>query len=180
MASKLTVRELCQIALFTAVIAAGAQIAIPLPGGVPFTLQVTTISLAGLVLGPRKGSMATIVYVLLGAAGVPVFAHFTGGIGIVLGPTGGFILSFPLLALVAGLGEQTGKLYWTYAGLATGTAVNLLVGMLYFSLVLGTSLAAAFAVTVAPFIPTSAIMIILLPLLGRGIKATLVAARVGL
>src|SRR5215218_2077423 len=86
------------------VAAVAAQIAIPLPfSPVPFTLQVLAVILSGLLLGPRYGALAQVVYVLLGAVGVPVFAQFSGGLGVVLGPTGGYILSYPLAAAVAGL-----------------------------------------------------------------------------
>ena len=180
MASKLTVRELCQIALFTATIAVCAQIAVPLPGMVPFTLQAWAISLAGLVLGPKNGTIAAIIYVLLGAVGAPVFAQFSGGMGVILRHTGGFILSFPLMALLAGLGERTGKLPFVFAGLVVGTLVNWMVGMLYFSWVLNTSLTAAFAAAVLPFIPSAILRTALLPFVGRAVKAALAAARVGL
>ena len=91
--SSLSVTDLCYIALFTALIAVLAQISIPLPGGVPLTLQTLAVPLAGIVLGPRRGTFSTLLYVLLGAIGIPVFANFTGGLGIVLGVTGGFIIS---------------------------------------------------------------------------------------
>ena len=178
MNSKLTVRELCQIALFAAIIAACAQVAIPLPGMVPFTLQTWAIGLAGLVLGPKNGTLATVVYVLLGAVGAPVFAHFTGGMGVIMRHTGGFILSFPLLSLLAGLGARSGKVSLTFAGLSAGTLLNLLIGMVYFSWVLSTSLTAAFAAAIAPFIPSSILMVILLPFMSKGIKAALEMARV--
>jgi len=145
---------------------------------VPFTLQVTAISLTGLVLGPKSGALATIVYVLLGAVGAPVFAGFSGGMGVIMRYTGGFILSFPLVALLSGFGAQTGKLSWTYAGLVSGTALNLVIGMFYFSWYASASIASSFVLAVAPFIPTSAIMIILVPHFSKAIKAALNAARV--
>ena len=95
--SVLYVKDICYIALFTALIAILAQISIPLPGGVPLTLQTFAVPLAGLVLGSKRGTIATVVYVLLGAVGVPVFSNFTVGLGIVLVLTGGFIVSFPLM-----------------------------------------------------------------------------------
>ena len=82
---KITVSELVQIAVFTAIIAAMAQISIPMPAGVPMTMQTFAIPLAGILLGARKGTIATLVYLLLGAVGLPVFAGFTGGIGILFG-----------------------------------------------------------------------------------------------
>jgi len=177
---KISVQELCQIGVFTAIIVACAQIAIPLPGGVPLTLQTWGISLAGMVLGAKNGAIAAIVYLLLGAVGAPVFASFTGGMGIVLGPTGGFILSFPLMAYLAGWGERKGKVIWLVAGLVAGTAANFAVGMLYLSWVMSVSSAVAFTLAVAPFIPTAIIRVALLPVLGRSIKAVMTKARVGI
>src|SRR5918912_1625773 len=87
-----------------AVTAVAAQIAIPLPfSPVPFTLQVLAVVLSGLLLRSRYGALAQAIYVLVGAVGVPVFAQFSGGLGVVLGPTGGYLLSYPVAAAVAGL-----------------------------------------------------------------------------
>src|SRR5829696_8410278 len=70
-----------------AVTAVAAQIAIPLPFSlVPFTLQVLAVVLSGLLLGPRYGALAQAVYLLVGVAGVPVFAPLEGGPGVILGP----------------------------------------------------------------------------------------------
>jgi biotin transport system substrate-specific component len=91
-----------------AVTAVAAQIAIPLPfSPVPFTLQVLAVILSGLLLGVRHGALAQAVYVLVGAIGVPVFAGFTGGLGHVFGPTGGYLISYPIAAAVAGLAAKT-------------------------------------------------------------------------
>ncbi|HZY66320.1 MAG: biotin transporter BioY [Actinomycetota bacterium] len=89
-------------ALMAAVTAVAAQIIIPL-FPVPFTLQVFAVVLAGLLLGPRYGALAMGIYLLVGAVGVPVFAGFKGGLGIILGPTGGYLVSYPLAAAIAGL-----------------------------------------------------------------------------
>ena len=170
---KISVRELCYIGLFTAVTAICAQISIPLPYGVPFTLQTWAICLAGVVLGTKMGTLSAIIYVLLGAAGVPVFARFTGGINIVLGPTGGFILSFPILALFAGIGESKKQTHWLVAGLVSGTIVNWLAGMMYFSFVLSMNLQTAFTGAVLPFIPSAIIRIIFVTVIGKNIKTRL-------
>ena len=90
--------------MFAAVIAVLAQIAIPLPSGVPVTLQTFAVALTGVVLGAKRGSIATFVYILLGAVGVPVFSGFNGGLGAIVGKTGGFIWGFLFLAFFAGLG----------------------------------------------------------------------------
>jgi biotin transport system substrate-specific component len=86
-----------------AVTAVAAQITIPLPfSPVPFTLQVLAVVLSGLLLGSRYGALAQAVYVLAGAVGVPVFAGFSGGLGVILGPTGGYLVSYPVAAAISG------------------------------------------------------------------------------
>jgi len=89
-----------------AVTAVAAQIAIPL-FPVPFTLQVLAVILSGLLLGVRTGALAQAVYLLVGAVGAPVFAGFTGGLGHIFGPTGGYLISYPIAAAVAGLAAKT-------------------------------------------------------------------------
>ena len=179
MRAKTSIQELCQIGVYTAVIVACAQLPpIPLPGGVPITLQSWAIALGGLLLGPKNGALAALAYVLLGAVGAPVFAGLTGGMSVILRHTGGFILSFPLVALLAGLGARKGKAGWVFAGLIAGTLVNWLVGMVYFSWVLSTTLFYAFSMAVLPFIPTAVLRIILLPVISKGIKTALTRARV--
>ncbi|MCA1688418.1 MAG: biotin transporter BioY [Actinobacteria bacterium] len=91
-----------RVALMAAVTAVAAQIAIPIPP-VPFTLQVLAVILSGLLLGPRYGALAQAVYVLVGAVGVPVFSGFSGGLGVILGPRGGYLISYPIAAAIAGL-----------------------------------------------------------------------------
>ena len=71
--------DLCMIGVVTAVIVIMAQISIPMPLGVPMTMQTFAITLAGIILGSKKGAVASLIYVLLGAVGVPVFANFSGG-----------------------------------------------------------------------------------------------------
>jgi biotin transport system substrate-specific component len=99
---RLSASAITRVALMAAVTAVAAQIAIPTPP-VPFTLQVLAVILSGLLLGPRYGALAQAVYVLVGAVGVPVFSEFSGGLGVILGPTGGYLVSYPIAAAVAGL-----------------------------------------------------------------------------
>ena len=95
--SKFSVRDICYAGLFAAVIAVMAQISIPMPLGVPMTMQTFAITLAAVVLGSKLSAIATLVYLLLGAVGVPVLANFSGGIDKFVGPTGGFLISFHFL-----------------------------------------------------------------------------------
>ena len=102
--SKFSVKSLAHVALFAAVIAVCAWLSVPSP--VPFTMQTFGVFLALLVLGGKHGSLAVLVYVLLGVVGLPVFSGFTGGVGAVLGTGGGYILGFPVAAAVAWLCER--------------------------------------------------------------------------
>jgi len=167
--NKLSIRDLCRIAIFTAFVAICAQIAIPL-GPVPQTLQTWGIMLAGLVLGAKHGTMAIIVYVLLGAAGAPVFAAFNGGIAHIVGPSGGFILSFPIIAAIVGLAPKKDSHLWLFCGIVFALAINFAAGALQFSLVTGNSMAAAFGLVVLPFLPNAAMQIVVLTTAGKRIR----------
>src|SRR5690348_9206838 len=94
------------VLFFTALTAAAAQISVPLPfTQVPLTFQPTVVLLSGIVLGPRLGAMSQILYLAAGIAGLPVFAAspiLAPGAWRLLGPTGGYLLSYPLAAFVAG------------------------------------------------------------------------------
>lgn len=95
--------DMAYIAVFTVLIAICSWISIPTV--IPFTLQTFAVFLAVEVLGGKRGTLAVTLYVLLGAIGVPVFAEFTGGLGIILRNTGGYIIGFILSALVMWLME---------------------------------------------------------------------------
>lgn len=91
-------RSMAYIGLFVALIAICSWIAIPTT--VPFTLQTFAVFLAVGLLGGKRGTLAVVVYLILGMIGLPVFANFQGGLGAVLGPSGGYLLGFVLTALV--------------------------------------------------------------------------------
>lgn len=93
------------MAVFAALIAAFSLTpAIPLGVGVPITLQTLAVSLAGLVLGPWRGFLATLLYVAVGLAGLPVFAQGGAGVATLAMPAAGYLVSFPFMALVSGWG----------------------------------------------------------------------------
>lgn len=97
-------RDIALVAAFAALISASAYIgAIPVgSAGVPITLQTLTVMLAGCVLGPLRGFSAVTLYLALGAVGLPVFAEHSSGIGVFSGPSGGYLLSFPIAAALGG------------------------------------------------------------------------------
>jgi len=104
---RLTTRELATAALFTAILAASALVAIP-AGSVPFTLQVYVVLLTGMVLGPRLGLLSVLAYLALGLV-APVYAGGASGLGALFGPTGGYLFGFIGAALVCGLIAGTGE-----------------------------------------------------------------------
>ena len=100
---KISVRAICFTAMFAAIISALSILEIPTPWGVPFTLQTFAIALCGYVLGKKYGTIATAIYVILGAIGAPVYAGMSAGFGVLFGPTGGYIIGFIFMALFCGL-----------------------------------------------------------------------------
>ena len=80
MKTKYSIQDLCGIAILTAVTAVMAQISIPMPFGVPLTMQTFAVTLAAIILGAKNGMISMMIYILLGAVGVPVFANFGGGL----------------------------------------------------------------------------------------------------
>jgi biotin transport system substrate-specific component len=147
-------------ALFAALIAAGAFIAVPLPfSPVPVVLQNLFAVLAGLVLGPFLGSAAAALYLLAGALGAPVFAGARGGIVHFAGPTGGFLAGYLLAAAVAGViagkprGDRNAPPGRIIPAVIFGFAVVYLPGVLRLKMVLGTGWAGAFSAGCIPFLP---------------------------
>lgn len=111
---KLRTLDIVYIGTFAALIAACSWISVP--SAVPFTLQTMGVFTAVGILGGRRGTLSVLTYILLGAVGVPVFAGFTGGFGIILGSTGGYIVGFLLSALVMWAAEKIlGDKRWVLA-----------------------------------------------------------------
>ncbi len=131
----------------------GANIYIPLIP-VPVTMQTLFVLLGGAVLRGRYGALGQIVYVGLGALGLPVFATHVGGLGILAGPTGGYLYAFlvaPLL--VAALLGRSWSIAWQASVFAAGTLVIFAFGVAHLTLFYTHDLAAALRVGALPFIP---------------------------
>ena len=154
---RLTAKDMALAALFAAVIAVCSWISVP--AAVPFTLQTFGVFAAVLLLGGRRGSLAVAVFLFLGAVGLPVFHSFQGGIAVLLGPTGGYILGFLLAAalfwaVTARFGEGLGALI---PALGLGLAVCYAFGTGWFILVYSRTrgpigVGAALGICVAPFV----------------------------
>lgn len=148
----LTTRELTYAALFTALIAGGALVAIPI-GSVPFTLQVLFVLLAGMLLGPRLAALSVLAYLALGLV-APVYAGGTSGLGVLFGPTGGYLWGFVLAALVTGAVSTHGRTSlarFVAAGLLGVTPIYAL-GAVWLAAQLHMGVGTALATGVAPFV----------------------------
>lgn len=171
--SKMSVRDICYAGLFAAVIAVMAQISIPMPLGVPMTMQTFAITLAAVVLGAKLSALSSLIYLILGAVGIPVLANFSGGFDKFVGPTGGFLISFPLMAFIIGWGAEHRKDFkGAYVlALIVGTLVNYVVGVALFCVVTNGSVAAGITACVLPFIPTAIIKAVLASIIGFSVRS---------
>jgi len=111
-----TVRSIVLVAAFTALIIVGAIFSFPAPWNpvVPFTLATLFVILAGMLLGPWRGLATAGLYLFLGIVGLPVFAGGSGGVQVLAGPTGGFLIGYILAAFLAGLIARIGKSNLTF------------------------------------------------------------------
>lgn len=170
----LSTYQLVLIALFSASIAVTSQISIPLPFGVPFTLQTLIIPLVGIILGSERGTIAVIVYIFIGIIGLPVFSGFNSGFGALIGPTGGFIISFPILSFAGGITYNKNKIN-TFIILLIAFILNYIIGLLYFSIITQNNIISSFFYCVAPFLITDFIKIIVLTMFGKKIRDLLLS-----
>jgi biotin transport system substrate-specific component len=133
------------IATFAILTAVGAQVEIPLKP-VPYTLQTLFVLLAGALLGPRNGFISMGVYLVMGIIGMPVFASAGFGLARIMGPTGGYLLAFPVAAFVVGsIVQSRNHIAWTMIAMVSGLLVVFTIGTLQLALVLGLKFSDAFS-----------------------------------
>jgi len=142
-----------------AVIATLSVWQIPFPFGVPLTFQVFAVALAGYVLGWGRGSLATLIFIAIGAVGVPVFSGFIGGVGVLLGPAGGFVIGFLPLALLSGLGMKKKPFLGILFGML-GLCVCHLIGILQYSFVESAGILQAFLAVSLPYAVKDAALVV--------------------
>ncbi len=176
---KSNVQKTVSIGVMAAILAVLSQISVPLPSGVPVTLQTFAVALCGYFLGPALGTAAVGVYLVLGAVGVPILAGFAGGLGSFIGVTGGFLWGFLPMAFLCGLGVKIrNKLLTLALGLA-GLAACHLCGGIQFSLVMNTPFLQAFLIATLPYLAKDIVSVILAYLGATALKASLKKAGLG-
>jgi biotin transport system substrate-specific component len=144
---------------FAAILAAAAQITIPIPTTpVPFTLQPLVVVLAGLMLGPVAGAASMALYLAAGAAGLPVFSPVgLPGIARFFGPTGGYLIAYPLAAWIAGsLAGKQSTFFRRFLASCAGIAMIFVGGIAQLTILNG-SLKTAIDLGITPFVPLDAV-----------------------
>lgn len=168
------VYRVAETGIMAALICVIAPLSIPLSGGVPISLATFIVMLAGTVLGPRMGTEATLVYILLGLIGVPVFSSYQAGPSVLAGPTGGYIVGYLFLAFSTGIFyEKLGKpqkAVWKYTflilGMVLGTIVDYAIGTAWFVYTMKTTWTAALTACVYPFIAFDAAKVAVVAVFG--------------
>lgn len=170
---KFSVKTLTLIGLMAALLCVLGPLSIPLPITlVPISLTNLVIYIILYVLGTKRGTVSYLIYFLLGLVGLPVFSGFSGGIGKVAGPTGGYLVGFLFICLIAG--PVIGKFHESkpvhmvvaFAGMFIATAICYAFGTVWFSVQQQTTFSAALAMCVLPFIPGDLIKIVAAMLIG--------------
>lgn len=160
-----------------AIIAVLAQVTIPLPL-IPITGQTLAVGLVVTILGTKLGTLSVLVYILLGTAGIPVFSGMSGGYGIIIGPTGGYIVGFLAAAVLMGLYLDKFGITYVQAMIANiiGMVVTLAFGTVWLKIVGDLTWTAAFMGGVAPFIIVGVVKAVLAAWLGVVVRRRLVSA----
>jgi len=167
------------VSLMTAIICMLAPISLTLPTSpIPISLGNMVICFTVTILGMKKGSLSVLIYLLLGLAGVPVFSNFTGGIGKLLGPTGGYLVGYLFLAMLLGFFMEHFKNRHTtnFLGALFGMLILYLFGTIWLALQLDLNFTAALLVGVAPYIPFDIIKVLLSISIGTHLRKRLLQA----
>ena len=184
--SRIDTRQLTLCGVMAAVMCVIAPISLPI-GPISVTGGTLTVYLTACLLGPWRGLAATAAYLLAGFAGLPVFSNYMGGAGRLLGPTGGYLVGYLPMMLLAGLaadrafrrfggqgrGERALALALQIAGMALATAVLYAFGTAWYCVQAGVDLQKALAACVLPFIPFDLIKMVLALLTGAPVRRRL-------
>ena len=166
--------SMTRIAVMTAVLCILGPLAVPV-GPVPISLATLGILLSVYILETKEGTAACLLYIGLGAIGIPVFSGFQGGFAKIAGPTGGYMLGYIFLALIAGwfIHKYYDIIWLQLAGMCLGTAVLYAFGSFWLAHVAGMTFAEAMAAGVLPFVIGDILKMICAIILGRTINKRL-------
>ncbi len=168
MKSTFSTPDYTRMALFAALICASSYIVVPLPfSPVPVTAQSLAVMLAGSLLSPLQACVTLLLFILLGSIGLPVFAGGASGPGVLMGPTGGYLIGFLAGAVVISIlrGNSPGMIRFAVAQFIGGLVVVYLLGISRLAHVTGMPMAQAFMVGGLPFLPGDVMKVFLAALL---------------
>ena len=170
------IQDLTLIALMAALTCILGPMSITLPfTPVPISFTNLVIYFAVMVIGMKRGTISYLVYLLIGAVGLPVFSGFSGGLAKLAGPTGGYLVGFIFLALISGFFVEkfSGNIVMAVIGMVLGTAVCYVFGTAWLAYTAHMGFAAALAAGVIPFIPGDLVKIIIAMIAGPIIRKQL-------
>lgn len=157
---KISTKTIVMVGMFTAVLGVLSILKIPMPSGVPITLQTFAVALCGYVLGAKRGTASTVIYVLLGAVGVPIFAGMSAGPAVLFGYTGGFIWGFIFMTLLCGVGIRWKNPVAAVLMGILGLAVCHLLGVIQYAVVAKTTLWGSFLLVSVPYLLKDVISVV--------------------
>lgn len=171
---KLSMYQMSTCAIMAALMCVLGPFSLPI-GPVPVSLTNLVICVAVYLLGAKLSTVSVLLYLLLGAVGLPVFSGAQGGLGKIVGPTGGYLVGFIFLALIGGLIMEKVNFHivWSAIGLVIATAVLYVFGTVWFMILMKCDLGYAMGACVVPFIPLDLIKIVIATLLGKAIRMAL-------
>lgn len=177
--TKFLIYDITTCALFAALMCIFGPMSVPI-GPVPISLTNLVIYLAVYMLGTRESTISYLVYLLLGAVGLPVFSAYSGGLAKLLGPTGGYLIGFIFMAIISGVIMKLSKVnvFITAAGMVLGTIVAYAFGTAWFMYLMKDSYTwgKALSVCVFPFIPFDLGKIVIASILGKLVRSALAKA----
>ena len=177
---KFTLKEIILVGIFAAITGICAQIAFQSPfSPVSITLQTFAVFLSATVLGSKCGAFSQIIYLLIGAIGIPVFSNFNGGIGIILGRSGGYLISFPIIAFIIGYvieRKRNLSVVSLIALMFLGLIICYTIGTAQLAILMKLTFIKALTFGVFPFIPFDIIKIILATTIGFQVRKSLIKA----
>lgn len=169
------IQDMVLVAIFAAIITVCSYIQIPF-GPIPFTMQNFAVFLAAGMLGLKRGTLTVITYILLGIIGLPVFRGL-GGVGALMGPTGGFIIGFIFVAIIVGIAadkckknQDINRFIYLFVSMFIANMVCMAMGCIWYMYISKVSLGAAIAYCVLPFIVTDIVKMILATIVNLRIK----------
>ena len=178
--SAFTTKRMVEIALLISVFCILALFAIPIPvSPVPISLTNLVIYIAVFILSWNDALFSYIIYLLLGIAGLPVFSGFTGGLEKLAGPTGGYLIGFIFMTIIAGIGTNKfgGKKLPAVLGMVLGLAVAYIFGTAWLAYQMHISFMAGLSVGVLPYLAGDAVKIIIAMIVGPILRSRLSAIK---